>query len=123
LLELTAPAGYGDAPTRIQFHSDIGPVHTVYGANATAHSIALQHASMIADDLGSSSATASNVADCSVGGQAAALFGYGNGSQVGYRVYIVHKDLLFEIRCSAQGELSSQALMDDLSMIGSVTWL
>lgn len=53
LLELTAPSNYGYAPTRIQLHSDVGPVHTVYGAQATSHSIAVQKATTISHELAS----------------------------------------------------------------------
>src|SRR5260370_39087926 len=50
LLELTAPQSYGSAPTRIQFHSDLGAVHLGYGAGATAHSIAQKRADSIVQE-------------------------------------------------------------------------
>jgi hypothetical protein len=120
LVELTAPTSDGYAPTRIQFHSVPGPVHLVYGSDATAHAIASQHA---ATHWGSSQESmASSVADCSVGGAAAGVFGYSDGSDVGFRLSIVHKDGLFEIWLFGLGGVSDQAVGDALAMIGSVTW-
>jgi predicted esterase len=122
LLELRAPTNYGNAPTKIQFHSDLGPVHTVYGSQATADSIAQKHAAAIKQDTNSSGAVAGAVRDCTVGGQPAAAFGYSDGTNFGYRVFVVHKDLLFEIWLFGAGGVANQASQDALGMIGSLTW-
>jgi len=122
LVELTAPNSYGFAPSKIQFHSDLGPVHTVYGSQATAHSIAQQHAAAIKQDTNSSQGVAGTVRDCTVGGQPAAAFGYSDGTNFGYRVFVVHKDLLFEIWLFGAGGLANQTVQDALGMIGSLSW-
>jgi len=122
LLELTAPQSYGYGPTKIQFHSDLGPVHTVYSPQATAHSIAQQHATSIAQDTGAPQAVAGAVKDCAVGGEPASVFGFSDGTNAGYRLYTVRHDLLFEIHLFGNGGVSSQAIQDSLGMIGSLTW-
>src|SRR5262249_47364929 len=101
LLELHAPNVYDFAPTFIQFHSLIGPVHTVYGSGATAHSIAQAHAEAVAQEW-SPDAIAGTVTDCHLGGEEAAAFGMsgdlitssGTTSGQFIRVYAVHNDLL-----------------------------
>ncbi|MFI5281856.1 MAG: hypothetical protein ACHQ0J_01845 [Candidatus Dormibacterales bacterium] len=122
LLELVAPRAYGFAPTEIQFHSDLGPVHMVYSPQATSNSIALQHAAFIALDLASPSAIAGTVSDCKVGGEPAAVFGYSDRTNAGYRLYVVHKDYLYEVRLFGSGGVSNQAVQDSVGMIGSLTW-
>ena len=69
LLELLAPNAYGFGPTLIQFDSEIGPVHTSYGPQGTAHSIAQQHADAIAQEW-SPNAAAGKISDCRLGGEA-----------------------------------------------------
>lgn len=120
LLELTAPELYGFAPTRIQFHSVPGPVHTIYGADGTAHSIAQQHATSLAS--GNSQAIASTVRDCTVGGEVAAVFGYSDGPNSGFQLFVVHGDLLFEIILFGVGGVGNQTIHDSLGMIASLTW-
>lgn len=122
LLELVAPQAYGFAPTEIQFHSDLGPVHMVYSPQATSDSIAQQHAASIALDLASPSAIAGRVSDCKVGGEPAAVFGYSDGTTAGYHLYMVHKDYLYEVRLFGSGGVSNQALHDAVGMIGSLVW-
>jgi hypothetical protein len=122
LLELVAPQTYGFSPTEIQFHSDLGPVHTVYSPQATSDSIAQQHAASIASDLASPQAIAGTVSDCSVGGEPAAAFGYTDRTTAGYRLYVVHKDYLYEIRLFGSGGVSNRAIQDSIGMIGSLIW-
>jgi len=129
LLELAAPNAYGFAPTFIQVHSLLGPVHNVYGPQATAHSIAQQHAAAIAQEL-SPDAVAGPVSDCRVGGEAAAVLGVsgdinsGAGTANGkfFWIYVVHNDLLFEVILAGTGGIGNQAIQDSLGMIGSLTW-
>jgi hypothetical protein len=118
LLELTAPQAYGNAPTKIQFHSLIGRVTPP----STAHSIAAQVAATIAQRMDSPQALASTVSDCSIGADRAAVFGYTNGTGVGYWLYVVHKNYPFEIRFSGLGGISDSAMRDALGMMGSITW-
>jgi hypothetical protein len=122
LLELTAPESYGYPPTKIQFLGGPGPVHIVYGAGATAHSIAQARARTVAHDMNDPQAIAGAVSDCSTGGEPAAVFGYSDVTIVGYQLYVVHKDFLYVIRLSGTGGISSPAIADALEMIGSLTW-
>jgi hypothetical protein len=129
LLELAAPNAYGFAPTLIQFHSDLGPVHMRYGPQATAHSIAQEHAAAIAQEW-SPNAVAGKISECHVGGEAAAAFGVSgdlnlasgttNGSF--FWIYFVHNDYLFEVILVGTGGVGNQAVQDSLGMIGSLTW-
>jgi len=120
LLELTAPASYGDAPTRIKFLALPIDVRADFGPQATAHSIAADH---VAKHLGSSAqSVATSVADCSVAAESAALFGYADGNDLGYRLVIVHNDRLLEIWMAGSGGISDQALQDSLGMMGSIAW-
>lgn len=121
LLELTAPNVYGFAPSRVDFVSDLGPVHTVYGAGATAHSIAQQHAASIAQET-SPHAVAGTISDCSVGGEAAAAYGYSDETDSGFYVYVVHNDALFKVILFGAGGVSNQAIQDSLAMLGSLSW-
>ena len=129
LLEVAAPKSYGFAPTVLQFHSDLGPVHTRYGPQATAHSIAQEHAAAIAQEW-SPNAVAGTISDCRVGGEAAAAFGVSgdltlasgttNGSF--FWIYFVHNDFLFEVILVGNGAVSKQAIQDSLGMLGSLSW-
>jgi hypothetical protein len=129
LLQLAAPAAYGFAPTVIQFHSLIGPVHVVYGAGATAHTIASQHAAAIAQEW-SPDAVAGAVSDCHLGGEPASVFGFAgdlttaSGTAAGkfLRIYVVHNDLLFEVNVIGTDGIGDQTVRDSLAMFGSVTW-
>jgi hypothetical protein len=129
LLELAAPNGYAFEPILIQFHGLLGPVHTVYGPQATAHSIAQQHAAAIAQDW-SPDAVAGPISDCRVGGDAAAAFGVSgdlnsaSGTTNGkfFWVYVVHNDLLFDVILVGTGGIDNQAVQDSLGMLGSLIW-
>ena len=121
-LELTAPGTYGFAPTRLDFQGGaVGPVHTIFGPDATAHSIAQQHATSIAQET-SPNAVAGVVRDCSVGGVPAAAYGFTNGTISGFYIYFIHNDGLFEVFIFGTGGLSNQAIQDSLGMLGSVAW-
>jgi len=122
LLELTAPDAYGFPPTRIVFQGGaVGPVHTIFGPGATAHSIAQQRADSIAQET-SPSAVAGPVRDCSVGGEAAAAYGFSNGTISGFYIYSVRSDGLFEAFLFGSGGLGDQAIQDCLAMLGSIEW-
>jgi hypothetical protein len=129
LLELQAPSAYGFTPILIQFHSLIGPVHTVYGQQATANSIAQQHASAVAQEW-SPDAVAGQVSDCRLGGEPAAAFGVsgdlvtssGTASGKFIWIYVVHNDLLFKVILVGIGGIGDQAIKDSLGMLGSLTW-
>lgn len=120
LLELTAPASYGYAPTRIRFWAFPGEVHVIYGAYATAHSIAVQHAAT--PEFSSAQSRATSVSDCLIGAEGAGVFGYAQGGERGYRLSMVHKDRLAEIWLFGTGGVSDSALRDALGMIGSIVW-
>lgn len=122
LLQLTAPLAYDNAPTTIQFHSMLGPVHDM-PAGSSAREIAATDAAEIDVNSLSPYATASSVADCSVGGDPAAAFGYSDGGEIGYRLYVVHKDFLFEILLYGNGGVAESSLRDAKGMIGSIKWI
>jgi hypothetical protein len=96
-------------------------VSTKYGSEATAHSIAVEHAAKL-DLLSSPQSRASSVADCSIGGESAALYAYADGNVHGYRLAVVHKDFLYELWLFGTGGLSDSALTDALGMMGSIVW-
>jgi hypothetical protein len=120
-LDLVAPDLYGYAPTRIRFWSLPGEVHVIYGSNATAHSIAVQHAA--APEFSSPLSVGTTVSDCSIAGEPAAGFGYAQGNERGYRFSVVHKDLLYEIWLFGAGGVGNLAGQDALGMMGSIAWL
>src|SRR5438105_7081661 len=111
LLELTAPATYGNSPTKLQFESDLGPVHTVYGTGATAHAIAQKHADSIASETAPNS-VAGVVTDCKIGSEDAAAFGFSNRGNLGYWVYFVHHDRLFQVILFGAAGVGNQATQD-----------
>jgi hypothetical protein len=120
LLELTAPATYVNSPTRIKFHAFPYDVPKDFGSQATAHSIASDHAAKHFGMTAQSIATA--VADCSIATESAALFGYADGNERGYRLTVVHHDRLLEIWLSGVGGVGDQSVLDALAMIGSIGW-
>jgi len=122
LLELTAPDAYRFAPTKISFRGGaVGPVHTIYGPGATAHSIAQQRAASIAQET-SPHAVAGTIRDCTVGGEAAAAYGFNNETISGFYIYFIHKDGLFLVFLFGSGGLDYRAVQDSLAMLGSLTW-
>lgn len=123
LLELTAPQAYSSGRVFVQFHSDLGPVHTVYGTGATANSIAHAHAASAQQEIGAK-VMAGNVSDCSVAAEPSSVFGFSDGDFSGYRMYVVHQDSLYEfdLYWNGGGVVSNQAISDYLAMLGSVTW-
>jgi hypothetical protein len=129
LLELAAPAADGFGPTLIQFNSLLGPVHTIYGQQATAHSIAQQHAAAVAQEW-SPDAVASTISDCQVGGEAAAAFGVSGDLNLAsgmangkfFWIFVVHHDLLFKVIVVGNGGVGDQAIQDSLGMLGSLRW-
>ena len=121
LLELTAPAGYGNSPTRIEFLAFPNDVKLDFGPQATAHSIAADEATTH-QRFTSSQSTATLVSDCSVAADSAAAFGYADGNECGYWLLIVHHDRLLGVRLFGTGGIGDQAIQDALGMIGSVVW-
>jgi hypothetical protein len=123
LLELTAPINYGFSPTRVQFRGGaVGPVHILYGAGASAHSIAQQKAAAIAQET-SPNAVAGTISDCTVGGEAAAAYGFSNGTLAGFYLYFIHNDGLEEVLLAGTGGISDQAIHDSLAMLASLVWV
>jgi hypothetical protein len=113
----------------IQFHSLLGPVHTAYGQQATALSIAQQRAAAIAQEW-SPDAVAGPVSECRLGGEPAAVFGVSgdlisaSGTTTGkfFWIYVVHNDFLFKVILVGSGGIDNQAVQDSLGMLGSLTW-
>jgi hypothetical protein len=70
----------------------------------------------------SSKAVAGSVSDCTVAGQSAAAFGFSIGTKSGYRLFVVHNDLLFETIMFGASGLSDQAIRDAIAMIASLSW-
>jgi predicted esterase len=119
---LTAPDAYGFSPTRIDFLGGaVGPVHTIFGPGATAHSIAQQQADAISQET-SPHAIAGTVRDCTIGGEAAAAYGFSNGTISGFYIYSIDHDGLFEVFLFGTGGLGNQAIKDSLGMISSLNW-
>jgi hypothetical protein len=119
-LELTAPTSYGYAPTRIKFLALPIDVRADIGPQATAATIAEDH---IKRHFGSSSqSVATSVSECSVAAEPAAIFGYADGNEQGYRLVIVHNNRLLEIWMSGGGGFSDQAVQDALKMMASIAW-
>jgi hypothetical protein len=121
LLELTAPASYGNSPTRIKFLAPPYDVKLDFGPQATAHSIAAEDA-ITHQHISLPGSTATLVADCSVAAEPAAAFGYADGNEYGYWLLIVHHDRLLVVRLFGTGGIGDQAITDALGMIGSITW-
>jgi hypothetical protein len=120
LLELTAPANYANAPTRIKFFAFLYDVQLDFGPQATAHSIASDHA---ASHFGSTTRSiATPVSDCSVAAESAAVYGYADGNVQGYRVAIVHHNRLLGIWLFGIGGVDDQAIKDALAMMSSIVW-
>jgi hypothetical protein len=121
MLELKAPANYGHSPTLINFKVYGVPVSLRWGPKATAHAIASE---MATPPYGSRSAqsVAGLPEDCSVASESAAVYGYTDGSEVGYRFWFVHKGLLYAVWLSGTGGIGDQAIQDALGMMSSIVW-
>jgi photosystem II stability/assembly factor-like uncharacterized protein len=120
MLELKAPATYGYSPTLITFHVFPGGAVTMYGSNATAHSIAADWATTHYGHSALSVATLP--ADCTVASEQAAVYAYRDGSEVGYRFFFVHKDLLYAVWLHGTGGIGGKAIQDALGMMSSIAW-
>jgi hypothetical protein len=121
LLELTAPATYGNSPTRIQFHALPFDVQRDFGTSTTAHSIAADEAATH-QHFTSPRSAATSVADCSIAGELAAAFGYAEVNERGYWLLFVHRNSLLGVRFFGANGISDQAIQDGLGMIGSIAW-
>jgi len=121
LLELTAPASYGNPPSRIQFLALPYDVQRDFGTSTTAHSIAVNEAKTH-QHFTSPLSAATSVADCSVAGEPAAVFGYADGNERGYWLLFIHDNGLLGVRLFGTGGIGDQAIQEALSMIGSITW-
>jgi hypothetical protein len=121
LLELTAPASYGNSPTRIRFLALPYDVKADFGSQATAHSIAQEDATTHQHFSGPGS-TATLVTDCFVAAEPAAVFGYADGKEHGYWLLIVHNNRLLGVRLFGTDGIGDQAINDALGMIGSIAW-
>ena len=121
LLELTAPASYGNSPARIQFHALPYDVQKDFGSQATAHSIAADEATSH-QHFSSPRSTATFVTDCSVAGEPAAAFGYADGNELGYWLLIVRHNRLMGVRLFGTGGIGDQAIKDALGMMNSIAW-
>jgi photosystem II stability/assembly factor-like uncharacterized protein len=120
MLQLIAPATYGDMPTQITFHVFSGSALIQYGPKVTARTIAAEWGTT---QYGHSrEAVVTTPADCSVASEAAAVYGYSDGSEAGYRFFLIHKGLLYAIWMSGTGGISDKAIQDALRMIGSIVW-
>jgi hypothetical protein len=72
--------------------------------------------------MNSPQAISSAVSDCAIGGDPASVFGFSDGVLMGYDLFVVHKDFLFEIYFVGTGGIGNGALQDALGMLGSITW-
>ena len=115
LIELTAPRDYGYVPTMMEFHSLIGP-----GNLTSARSVAYEWRGIRHSNASSSRTT--DIADCVVGGEPAALYGYSYAGQLGYEVYIVHEGYGYAIFLFGDGGVNDQAINDALGMLSSIVW-
>jgi hypothetical protein len=122
LLELTAPASYGNSPSRIQFLALPYDVQRDFGSSTTAHSIVANEAATH-QHFTSPQSAATSVADCAVAGEPAAVFGYADGNERGYWLLFIHDNGLLGVRLFGTGGIGDQAIQEALSMIGSITWI
>jgi hypothetical protein len=121
LLELTAPASYGNSPTRIKFHALPFDVQKDFGSQATAHFIAVDEATTHRH-FTSPGSTATSVTECSVAAEPAAAFGYADGNERGYWLLIVRHNSLLGVQLLGTGGISDEAINDALGMMGSIMW-
>jgi photosystem II stability/assembly factor-like uncharacterized protein len=121
MLELTAPASYGNSTTRIQFRSLPYDVPADFGKDATAHSIAVEEATKH-HRFTSPNSTATSVSDCTVAAEPAAVFGYAEVNVRGYWLLIVHHERLFGVQLVGRDGISDRAIQDALGMIASIAW-
>lgn len=121
MLQLLAPASSGHMPTQITFHLFSPTALEQYGPKVTAHAVAAEWART--RNGHSREAVVTSPADCSVASEAAAVYGYADGSEAGYRFFFIHTSGLYSIWLSGTGGMSDQAIQDTLRMIGSITWL
>ncbi len=122
LLELTAPASYGFAPTRIRLYAFPFDVLTDFGPTATAHSLATDettsHRRITSPQLQTTA-----VSDCTVALEAAGTFGYADGGELGYWLLVIHQDRLFGIKLQGAGGIADPGIRDTLSMLGTIAWI
>jgi photosystem II stability/assembly factor-like uncharacterized protein len=121
MLELTAPASYGNSPTRIQFRSLPYDVPADFGKEASAHSIAVEESTKH-NRFTSPNTAVTSVSDCTVAAEPAAVFGYAEGNDRGYWLLIVHHERLLGVQLFGSEGIGDKALQEGLGMIGSIVW-
>jgi hypothetical protein len=57
-----------------------------------------------------------------VASEQAAVYAYRDGSEVGYRFFFVHKDLLYAVWLHGTGGIGGKAIQDALGMMSSIAW-
>jgi photosystem II stability/assembly factor-like uncharacterized protein len=120
LLELTAPASYGNSRTRLQFLALPYDAQRDFGTSTTAHAIAADEAATHRFTYPGSTAT--SALDCPVGGESAAAFGYADANEHGYWLLFIHRNSLLGVRLFGAGGIGDEAIQDALGMIGSIAW-
>jgi hypothetical protein len=112
---LTAPLTYGNVPTMMEFHSLLGTGNLISARSLAYEWRGRRHSN-------ASSSTTTDVSDCVVGGEPAALFGYSYSGQLGYEIYTVHKGYGYAIFLFGSRGVSDQAIGDALGMLSSIAW-
>lgn len=116
IIQLTAPAYSGDAPTTMTVDSFIG----IVPAGVTAHQGAQQEATR--ESAASSTFTAGPVTDCRVQSDDASFFSFTDATRTGYRVFLIHNQLFYDAVLVGNGGLSAQSVLDFKAILGSWTW-
>ena len=144
LLQLSAPASYGNNQVVFQLHSLIGPRQ---GSSAHLQAqLAKEHISqaVFTDAAGQSfqnpnPVTPSQIVDCPVGGEGAAFFNFSVQGRLGaspqaldprtlsYWIYILHHPsqqfpLLYLVQMSGVGGVDQQSMSDVKGILGSWKW-
>jgi photosystem II stability/assembly factor-like uncharacterized protein len=120
LLELTAPASYGNSPTRIQFLALPYDVQRDFGTSTTAHAIAADEAAT--HRFTSTRSVATSAVDCPVAGESAAAIGYADANEHGFWLLFIHRNSLLGVRLFGAGGIGDNVIQDALGMVGSIAW-
>jgi hypothetical protein len=120
MLQLNAPPAYGNDNVVVQVHSLL-----YRGPEVTAHQIlAIDSGNWTNPNDPNHWTAIGTVADCSVGGEAAAFAGFSHGGVIEYRIYVIHHPdgLPYAVYVIGQSGIDDQSMLDAKRLMGSWGW-
>ncbi len=111
--QLTAPAGYPDAPVTFTLFQPVG----IQPEGTTAFDLARQTVAVMTSAR--ASFAAGPIFDCRVGSEPGSFYVYVDGQTAGYELFLIHNRLIYGALLASTGGLSDRAVSDYKGILGS----